>query len=198
MAWGIRVELTGLADLHARLEQMKRGIRNRIVRQALRKAGAPIRKAARAHLRPGVGQGQETRLLQRSIDIKDKTYSSSGVVILIIGPRNDFRQTVDVSHFRVYRQVGGVRGKSRRGAFIPGVFGKTTRITNPKPGKLKNWPVMMRNPVRYAHLVEKGISPRGHSDANPFLEEGFEQSKDEATEIFRDHVEGELLKYGVV
>lgn len=195
MPFAIRVQLTGLEDLARRLEQMKRGLRNRIVRGGLRKAGQPIKREVVAGLYSG--HGVQTALLRRSITIKDRTYTQSGTVILLIGPRSDLRQTVDVSRFPVYRQVGGVRGKTRRGRFVPGVFGRTVRISNPKAGKLHNWPTMMRNPVRYAHLTEKGIGARGNRDAKPFLEPGFEKAKAEAAEAFRGHVEDELAKYGV-
>ncbi len=138
--FGIRVELTGVEDLNRRLEQMKRGIRNKIVRAALKKAGQPIKEAVKGGLNDR--GGIETGLLKKSITVKDRTYSTSGVVILIIGPRADMRQTVDVSPYPVFRQVGGQTGVNRRGRFIPGVFGRTVRITNPNPARLHNWPTM--------------------------------------------------------
>lgn len=193
----MRVELRGLDDVLSRLEAMKRGARNRIVRGGIDKANTIIKKSAQDKL-GSKGHGVQTKLLKRSVSAKTKTYPSSGVVIGIIGPRADMRQQVDVSAFPVFRQVGGTPGKKRGGKFVSGVFGKTVRITNPQAGKLHGWPTMMRNPVKYAHLVEKGFN-RGsrRNAAYAFLQPGFDSSAAQAAEAFRSHCENEFEKLGV-
>jgi HK97 gp10 family phage protein len=78
----VRFQLTGVGPLLQTLNRLRRGLRNRILRKALRRGSKPMVQAVRA-LAP-----TDTRELRRSIGTRSRTYRRGGVIVFVIGPRN--------------------------------------------------------------------------------------------------------------
>jgi HK97 gp10 family phage protein len=74
------VRVDGLKELDQALERLPLQIQKKVLSKAIREAGKPVAKAARA-LAP-----QETGLLRRSIKSYVKMYKRSGVWVAVIGP----------------------------------------------------------------------------------------------------------------
>jgi HK97 gp10 family phage protein len=177
-AWSMKVRLEGLQEAFAALEGLKRGLRNRILRLALNEATAPMLKAAKDRAVKGKWSG--SGLLKKSIGRRTKTYRRSGSVIVIIGPRVEgFRKQHTYKPEHIFREFGGKGGVSR-----------TRRIKKPRPDQLR----VMRNPVHYAHFVERGTYKRA---AKPFLRPAFTATKSQAEAIFKRRVGQEVLRLAV-
>ena len=152
MPFAIKGELQGLQGVLAALDRLKQGARNRILRKALPAAGKPMTKDAKT-LAP-----RESGLLRKSIGAVTRT-DKSGFVLVIIGPRVGFKQQVKLKKGRIFRQRGA----------------RTVWIPKPSPEQLS----MMRNPIKYAHLVELGTRYRR---AKPFLKPAFTRNERGAME----------------
>jgi HK97 gp10 family phage protein len=155
MALTITAEIRGLDVVLGVLVEMKRSLRNRIIRKAITKASQPIMKSMKA-LAP-----RDSGLLRRSIGRRTKT-TRRGEVVAVIGPRSkpSFKQQV---------RVGG-KGKGKR---------------------MKGGRLVIRNPVRYAHLVEFGTR---HSRAKPFMRPAFDANQRQARQMIEKIVWDELRR----
>lgn len=80
----VKVQVDGLKPLLDKLAGMKRGVRNRVLRPAIRKAYRPVVQAAKA-LVP-----TDTGWLKKSLTAKVTTSRRAGVVTGIVGPRTKF------------------------------------------------------------------------------------------------------------
>lgn len=104
----LRFQLQGVDDLLRRLAALPRGLRNRVLRRALRRGSQPVVQAAR-RLVPA-----DTRELRRSIGTRSRTYRRGGVIVFVIGPR------------------WGARTKAPRGrrarAYNPGRYGHLVEL----------------------------------------------------------------------
>jgi HK97 gp10 family phage protein len=76
------VKLTGVDHLLKRLFSLKQGMRNVILRRALRAGAKPVWLGARHRAKAG------TRELRRSLGTRMKSYRRGGVVVIVIGPRS--------------------------------------------------------------------------------------------------------------
>lgn len=83
-----KVSVTGLRDCMRRVAKLKRGVRNKLIRKAMSKSTQPLAKAAKSRAPKRFG------LLQKSLGRKMKTYSKSGTVVAIVGPRSGFQRPV--------------------------------------------------------------------------------------------------------
>lgn len=84
----VTTSVTGIDKAIANFEELKRGVRNRVLRKAVRAGCAPGVRAAKS----ASGQfDDDTGTLRKSFTTKVKTFSS-GITTGIIGPRN---RTVD-------------------------------------------------------------------------------------------------------
>jgi len=145
------MELVGIKDVIAALEEMSIASRRRVMRPAIREGASIVSKAAKKNAKsrtnvltsrakkaqgPGplsLGAGESTGALSRSIGIK--TGIGKHGVFAVIGAR------------------------VRQGDTLVRVGARSVRT---------------RRPSRYSHLVEKGTS---HSRAFPFLGPAFEQNR---------------------
>lgn len=164
MPFKISAKLDGMGAVMRRLAAIKQGARNRILRKALNAAARPMQQTAK-ELAP-----KESGLLRRSITVKVQT-TGKGEVVALIGPKRGLKKSVKVKKDRVYRQRGRL----------------TLRIRNP----LAQYLVMVRDPVRYAHLVEKGTVSR---QAKPFLQPAFDRNKSQAESTIARIVGEEIEK----
>lgn len=78
-------DLKGFRELTAKLDQLKRSVRNRILRKAVTAAAGIVVNAAKAACPVETGQ------LRKSIGKRIKTYRRTGVVVGIVGPRTGFK-----------------------------------------------------------------------------------------------------------
>lgn len=88
MAGGFRfrAKVVGVEAAVRSLDEVKRGVRTRVLRKATTKAAQPVAKEARRNA------PVRSRQLRRSIGYRVRTYPS-GVVLAAIGPRAGFRTT---------------------------------------------------------------------------------------------------------
>jgi HK97 gp10 family phage protein len=89
MAFQVKARLDGLAGTLQALASKQKRVRQALQRKAMRRANAPVLKAAKGLLADNKRTGQ----LRKSLGSKVKAYKS-GVVIGIIGPRRGFKITV--------------------------------------------------------------------------------------------------------
>lgn len=87
MADRIRFRVYGYDTVLRRLQRMKQGARNRVLRPAVTKALKPLLASARSLARVRTG------LLRRSLHWKTLTYRRSGVVVGLVGARTGFKAT---------------------------------------------------------------------------------------------------------
>lgn len=169
MSFTIQGKLSGLDDAMKALSGLNQSVRNKILRKALDKASQPILKAAKERA------PRETGLLRKSMGRRVIAYRSTGTVVVVIGPRSkpSFRKEVKIK--KVFRQIRGA----------------TRMIRNPRSEAM----TMVRNPVKYAHLVELGTKNR---PAKPFLRPAFQAMRSQATvtaaRLIMDGIEKEAAR----
>lgn len=156
MPLSIRGEITGLKETLDSLARLRRTVRNKILRKALTAATTPLMRTVRKLA------ARESGLLKKSIGRVVRTYRSSGTVIVVLGPRLGFRQEVSIRPDKVFRESGG----------------RTIKIHRPRPDQLR----VIRDPVKYAHLVEYGTKKRA---AKPFLRPAWAAHKAQMTDTVR-------------
>lgn len=161
----IKGELIGAKEAVAVLKGVKPGKARSILRSSLEKAATPVLSAARQNA------VRETGLLKKSMGRKSATYAS-GTVVVVVGPRRGFKQTVRLKPSWVWR--GGT---------------KPYRIRKPKAGHL----TVNRDPVKYAHLVEFGAVKKKNK-AKPFLRSAWSSQRQAASIIFVQSVYAGLQK----
>lgn len=99
MSFQIQAKLEGLPELLKSLDGLKPALKNRILRNALKKGSAIILKAARAKV------PVDTGILKKSLGVKDKTYPS-GVVVVLVGPRSEFTKNKKGAQKRAWKRTG--------------------------------------------------------------------------------------------
>ena len=82
----VSVHVSGIADIAAAFKGVKEGVKNRVVKTAMRGLASRANKRAKA----GVAKGP-TGQLKRSIGIKYRSYRSKGIWVFLIGPRRGYR-----------------------------------------------------------------------------------------------------------
>jgi HK97 gp10 family phage protein len=90
---GLRVQakFEGVEQLVRQLGEMRRGMRTKALRPAMRKSASLVNKAAKANIK--AHGAKDTGQLKKSIGVKVKVYPS-GVVIGVVEPRAGFRIAV--------------------------------------------------------------------------------------------------------
>lgn len=91
MPFKIKMELGGIKDALKSLDGLKRGVQRRILRAAVTEASAPILQSARGHA------PKRTGTFKRSLGKKVKTYSKSGTVVAIVGPRKGYKTQTGIT-----------------------------------------------------------------------------------------------------
>lgn len=95
----IRAEWTGLNEMFATVNTLRKNVRNRVLRPAVSAGGQKVLTAMRRKCPVDKGtrkDGKPMRLLKRSLGKKIKTYPGGGTVIAIVGPMKGFRTQVGV------------------------------------------------------------------------------------------------------
>ncbi|MGL6072631.1 MAG: HK97 gp10 family phage protein [Fimbriiglobus sp.] len=82
----MKVELHGTRQTENALQGVKAGVKNRVLKRALRQVSSSAAKVAKSRIR-----GKRTGALKRSLGVKYKSYRSSGVFVFAIGPRKGYR-----------------------------------------------------------------------------------------------------------
>jgi len=80
----IDIKVKGQRRLLRKFNRLPSRVQKRVLRQAVKAAGKPVIKAARAKC------PTESKLLKKSIGSKVKVYRTSGTIVLIIGPRTNY------------------------------------------------------------------------------------------------------------
>jgi HK97 gp10 family phage protein len=149
MAFGISVQVTGARQAVQSLQAVDRKFRRRILIVALNKAGGIAKKAA-ARSAP-----TDTGLLRRSMKVKRVRYRDRFTFGVRTGPGKGFRRVIETTKSGKRR----IASAKRSAALI------ATR-------KVKK---QIRNPQRYAHLVELGTA-RGVKETR-FMTKAFESKR---------------------
>jgi hypothetical protein len=96
VGFGFKATVTGLANAAAKLEDLKRGMRNRILRKALRAGARPLTQLAKAFVR------QRTRTYEKAIGVVLVTDKRTGTVKAVIrargGKTTENEDPVRISH----------------------------------------------------------------------------------------------------
>lgn len=87
MAFAIRARIEGVEALQAILKNLTPATQRKVLRPALNVEGTKILQAAKRNV------PVKTKLLRKSLGKKTKTYKD-GTIIVIVGPRHGFKQTV--------------------------------------------------------------------------------------------------------
>lgn len=176
MPFEIKGSLSGIDGILSLLDGLKQTMQAKLTRRATTKSARVIAGGVKAMLggRGKYGSG----LSARSIAVKVKTYSG-GKVVAIIGPQKGKGKKVAVKDvFRVLR--GG---------------GRIVRLSKPKPEQLEQY----RDPAKYFHLIERGATLKNgvHIPPQAPLRRGFEASKAQAEQTFRDDILAGLAELGM-
>jgi len=165
----IEAKLDGLKETLALLDDIKRGVRNRIMRKALRAGARPIIKAARS-LVP-----QRTRQMKKALGVIIRTYTS-GVVAAILGVRKGFKVEIDGRWVNPEKYLHLV------------LFGRGEVVAGMAKGQPTGKRVLSDEEVIYGRHVAA-------VPGNNFLAAAFEQGKSAALEAIAETVRTELAKY---
>lgn len=87
----LHISLVGDKELIAKLNSLGSKVYRKVIKQASRKAFAPVIKSAREKA------PKESGLLKKSIGVKQKAYPRNGRFVTIVGPRTGFAKTVVVN-----------------------------------------------------------------------------------------------------
>lgn len=91
----IKGRIDGLGDLYRSMEALKKGAKSRVARKMTNAGSTLILKAAKRNAKNTGSNGWvSTKVLSKSVGKKTKTYSKSGAVVAIIGPRKGFKTQV--------------------------------------------------------------------------------------------------------
>lgn len=172
MAFAIRAEIDGLPKLIRQLEGLRKGVRNKILRPAMRKSVSIVNKAAK-----GLVQTNGTGQLKRSLGVK-VFIGRGGAMIGIVGPRPGYRTTTKTSDRRALRDFAGFKVRG-------GYKGPT-------------W----HDPRFVAHFVERGTRPRfnkrgafrGVVTAKPFLGVSLVANETRIEGIFAEEIDKALAE----
>lgn len=132
MAALIELKTAGLERALYRLKELNRGVRNKILRPALRAAGKPIIAAVRDRL------PERSGWLKKAQAAKVKTYGRSGAAVLLVGPRTKYKSPAGEVPTNVMHLVeGGRKGvrplKSRGMPLAAGVLRGSAREVRGRP-----------------------------------------------------------------
>lgn len=150
MASRVSVEVKGLEITIEALGKVTNAITRKYARRGVTKAASVVSKAVKSKL--VVGHGLETGLLKKSIGFRVYT-SKDGIPGAVIGPRRGFKEPV----------TGRKRGRARlltKRQKAAGVAGQS-----------------LRNPIKYAHLVEFGHGGKHPAGPHPFMRPAYEETK---------------------
>jgi HK97 gp10 family phage protein len=151
----VQARVEGEAELRRNFDRLQEKVQKRALRRGTTKAAQAVHRAAKSAAR------RQTGLLQKSLGYKVtvKILAGRAVAFARIGPRRGFRQ-------KVLRTPKGVRVLRKKELGIA------------KAHNLGQY----RDPVRYAHLVEKGHGGPHAAGAFPFLGPAFERTKTQGRE----------------
>lgn len=217
--FGISVEINGVDAVVRALRGIPRKISKRILKPAMRKASAPIGKAARRRV------AKDSGLLGKSLGTKIKDYAS-GNVISVTGPRTGFKQAVtrktpwgtkkelaNPSNYGHLVEEGTRAHAIGKGAKRARVGPGAARAALRRAHRVSRWRQEIRKGVvgrrKYALMnriarareitaraneqIQRGKTVRG-ARARPFLRPAAEQSKGEFLSIFKTEVQAGIAK----
>lgn len=221
MAWQARrsqgprvvgVQILGDEVLKKKLESFKQSTVSKFARAASRKAMKPVTADIKA------GAPKQSGLLKKIIGVKQKTYKRSGTVVTVSGPRTGMKQTVTVRVERAPKPV-----KPRKKALSAARAALEARAEQLRaPRKRFALRKVLRDPVKYAHLVEYGTKPhklgkgsklrrsrrkddlmqggqRGGSHpgsrAQPFINPAYVKNQYKTQRIYREEMWAEIRKH---
>lgn len=156
----IKTQIQGVEQVVARLGNVSKAVRNKILRKAINAATGPVYKAARANAKNVVNQAasndavgqvmKSTGTLAKSIGRKVKIYRQSGVAVGIVGPRTGFKRTVT----------------------------------------LKSGRELVVDPIKYSHLVEYGTRrSRAKPFLRPAWDQNKNAAADALSSVVRDGIQ---------
>lgn len=168
MSLKLKTHVTNQAEISRDLSQFKLALRNKIMRGAMNVVTRDVAKVAKATAR---GVSTRTRQLWRSVGSKVVTYKKNAITMGIVGPRRGMRKFI--SYAEAYRLSGK---RQRRQAKKLGE--NLEKLTVKKPVYLGP-KVLVIDPSRYAHLVEK---------KKPFLIPTLERTKTQTVRTLGDEL----------
>lgn len=127
----MKAQVTGLNEIQSRLAEIGQTAASKVMRPAVTAGAKLVNKTAKRTV------ARNTKLLQKSIGQKVKTYRQSGVVVGIVGPRKDVRTAdqnpVKYAHIVERGRKGVTVRRKRVLANAARVFGKHVRPAAAQP-----------------------------------------------------------------
>ena len=177
---GITIDAREVDKYTVRLaQQLKPGKVRQAARAGSTKAWRPVAKTVKSNLK----SSRQSKSLWRSIGVKTKTYSRSGAVAVVVGPRVKGAELVGVDTDEFQQDVLGF-DESR---------------------------TEKRNPRNYAHLVERGVQPHTYtitkgngvkirinhpgSPAQPFLRPSFVKHRGSAPGVAGKEFSKHIIRF---
>jgi len=173
--------LAGMETAIANFEAMKRGVRGRVLRKAVRAGAAPGVRAAK---NAGTFE-DDTGVLRRSATSKIKTYPS-GITTAIIGPRNKVVDRYSKSKNRTVR-----RNPNNYAHLVE--LGHRVAV-NPATGRSQKDFVLLRR-GQFALKPGKSLAVAKKTDVSPrpFMRNAFNQSRHQQLSALKDKFAAEII-----
>ena len=180
----VSLTMAGDADLIRVLRKLPDAPLRRVLRSTFTKAARLVTKAAKAQIKQMGIRASGT--LGRSLGHRVYT-TRGGVVGVVIGPRRKHARRVSVVKRKRGKKTSLKAGRSR---------GSVKELSG---GVLQS---VVRNPTRYAHLIERGFTVGDvHVAARPFMRRAFSSSKGtvraKISEGLRVGIEREVKKLAI-
>lgn len=164
MPFAIRASVD-IRDALRRLNGLKQGKRNAILRTAATKSARLVLASAKANLRTRTKLQKKLGITRHGILLKSlgvKIASYEHTVVALIGPRKGFKEQIGV------------------------------RTRDGKHGK-KGDPIY-EDPTKIAHLVEYGHGGPGKADEHPFMRPAWYSNEAKVKRIYEDEISKGLAK----
>lgn len=137
----IEAKIEGLKPILARMERWKGGKQRKVIRAAISKASTVILQEVKSRVPKRSG------LLKKSMGRKVKTYTRTGTVIAIVGPRVGHRKLykgnyidpVKYAHLVEFGRKASVVRKKKVMSDGSVIYGKKTKPVAPKPFIRQSW-----------------------------------------------------------
>ncbi len=189
MAYTIKSRVQGVEQAVKALDELRRAVRNRIMKKALRKGARIIVTAARGLVPKG------TRELSKSLGIVMRTYKNSGVVVAIIGPRTGRKTTQSDSRGRSYANDPANYAHLVEGGRKAVEAGTRSKLTGPRGSKRASATATGKK-VLYGHGRFWGPKVRPAAP-RPFLHQATADTQSRVRDVVNSTIADELAKEAV-
>lgn len=182
-----RISLTGDKELMDKLNSLGSKVYRKVIKQASRRAFAPVIKTAKEKA------PKETGLLKKSIGVKQKAYPRAGRMVTIVGPRTGFEKEVTVD--TPYGPKKVKRDPSKYAHLVE--YGtrphSTAALTSNRIRPNKDGEVSEENRIGFEIAMQGGDNHPG-ATAKPFMRPAFDGNENRAKSIMRSELAAGVVR----